>query len=503
MQLGSSGLRALKGGALFHNPPQTRSIHVSPLARPSTAQSGSAVHTLFKQTRTLLSRFVSHLTTPGQLRAPGVPTVARSLYHGPSHPPTIHQGLSLPARYALGRPLGAPHLPRAPAVPRSTTQVGLGLARNFSTGRPVFQNLVENVPVSGRALWEADWEVNMNKERERLRVQRYGKKQELKARKEEMQQPRAVQKALFETTEDSGAEMNVYFPTVVTPEVTTRLLIPLAPTPTSRVPLSVCPPVTSAEHPLLPLPLLGSIHAEHGTHALRVSSLFARLDAARVFDEHGVRCSAHGDPRGLCTLLEVVFEGWDEPRVRGVLGEAGRGWCVLEEVRLGQDAEERARMDEMLETMSDVSGEDVLGLEDHNGPWHDPAQSVVFPTLDLSASFSAIHDSWSAPSPPDVLLLAQSGMSTPLDDLQFHNAWSTIERDLDRRHDSDVDSDIFPEVGSDFSVVNSVVDASWIEAANPNYSPGLMIPGQSSTSESWSGFGERMSETERPTGYLF
>ncbi|KAF9068343.1 hypothetical protein BDP27DRAFT_1364226 [Rhodocollybia butyracea] len=46
------------------------------------------------------------------------------------------------------------------------SQVGLGTARNFSTGRCVFQNLVENVPIAGRSLYEADWEAHMQSERD-------------------------------------------------------------------------------------------------------------------------------------------------------------------------------------------------------------------------------------------------------------------------------------------------------------------------------------------------
>jgi hypothetical protein len=55
--------------------------------------------------------------------------------------------------------MGAPRLPCPPTVPRSITQVELGTARNFTTGRPILQNIadnVHNVPVASRALLEAD-----------------------------------------------------------------------------------------------------------------------------------------------------------------------------------------------------------------------------------------------------------------------------------------------------------------------------------------------------------
>jgi len=82
------------------------------------------------------------------------------------------QSLSLPSRVALRqqsygrqqtRAFGAPqYLPHGPyttnALPRgphAVANIGLGTARNFSSGRPVFQNLVQNVPIVARALNEA------------------------------------------------------------------------------------------------------------------------------------------------------------------------------------------------------------------------------------------------------------------------------------------------------------------------------------------------------------
>ena len=130
--------------------------------------------------------------------------------------------------------------------------------------------------------------------------------------------------------EPTHVELEHYFPAPVVPDVTTYLLIPLAPTPTSRLPLPISPPDSSMTHPLLPFSALASVHIDHGTHALRVSTLFARLEASKVFEEPGVTCTAFGGPNGTCTVLEVKFTGWTQARVRSVLGEAGGGWCVLE-----------------------------------------------------------------------------------------------------------------------------------------------------------------------------
>ncbi|PCH38406.1 hypothetical protein WOLCODRAFT_136250 [Wolfiporia cocos MD-104 SS10] len=485
MQLASTGARALKptgGGAFLHSTP-ARSIHIPSFApRPNAGQATSTAQTLFKQTRTFLSRFVAHLTTPGTLRQP-VHAPARHIFTG--RMPSIQQGLSLSARLALSRPLKAPHLPRPPTIPPSTTQVGLGLARNFSTARPVFQSLAENVPVAGRAFFEADWDVKVNKERERFRLQKAAKRKAQKA-KSHMKPLRDATKKIS-VAEEKKEELDHYFPEAPAPVVTTHLLIPLAPTEAvERLPLSAQPAMSSA-HPLLPLPFIAAMHSAHNTHSLRVSSLFARLDAAHVFEMSGIRYEAHGDPTGLCTLLEIIFEGWDEARVRSVIGEAGRGWCVIDEVREDQEQEEEKHVEEMLEVMSEASSEET--------PWHqsmnvDPARSLVLPTLDFSASFLA------PPSDHPYSSVLDSGMSTPLSDLEFHNAWMSVER-ADARSDA----------VSDARFSSHSAESSWVggQGFEQDARPLDFV----SASDSWLGFGfssefsGRMQEAEGPREQVF
>jgi hypothetical protein len=55
-----------------------------------------------------------------------------------------------------------PWLLLPPSIPCSIAQVGLGTARNFTTGHPIFQSIndkIHNIPVTSRAFLEAD--VNM------------------------------------------------------------------------------------------------------------------------------------------------------------------------------------------------------------------------------------------------------------------------------------------------------------------------------------------------------
>ena len=444
MQLASHGARtAIRNPSNFI--PRTansaaanssRSIHTPSFARiqlrvltPGTTQK------LFTQTRSALARFVAHLTAPG-LRVPNAPSVARS-FHGAAHAQaraTIQQGFSFPVRTALSRPLQSHFLPRAPTVvPRSMTQVGLGTARNFSSGRPIFQNLVENVPVAGRAFYEADWEIKMRKEREMMK--RPKNRQGKKSGSEEMLKPRVrnilLEKETAAKQRTYESELEQYFATPVTPDVTTCLLIPLAPTPTTRAPL---PPFTSDHPSLLPLPALASLHASHSTHALRVSSLFSRLDAANVW-ERGVLCSAysHGtSTEGVCTVLKVEFVGWTKAEVRSVIGESGSGWCVLEEVRR-KDSEE----DLFSETSSVLSGEDEGSRDSVVGM--DPARSFVLPTLDFSSSFLATSSLSPAPSrslsrtPSDIDLFSYANSESDSD------SWSDESSSYLSSTDSQVD----------------------------------------------------------------
>ena len=72
----------------------------------------------------------------------------------------------------------------------------------------------------------------------------------------------------------------------------------------------------------------------------------------------------------------------------------------------------------------------------------DPSASFVLPTLDFSATFPVETGSWArTPSAREIA-------TTPMSDLEFHNAWTSLERDLDATSDtfsdsslSDVDSD--------------------------------------------------------------
>lgn len=281
-------------------------------------------------------------------------------------------------------------------------------------------------------------------------------------------QPAVIATKPAAAEELTKVELDRYFPAPVVPNVTTHLLIPLAPTPTSRLPLQLSPPAHDMAHPLLPLSELSSIHAHHGTHALRVSTLFARLDAAQVFDEPGVTYSAFGGPHGACTVLEVKFVGWTSARVRSVLGEAGTGWCVLDEVRENEHEHESQAMDDALSEMSFDLHSCTSTPAEHQEI--DPAASFVLPTLDFSASFPVETGSWSRTSS------ARDVTVSALDDLEFHNDWTAHEREIDSVLDSLSD--------------DSLSDASFSDIESGGWGDSLVSSHRSSTgTESWVGLG--------------
>ena len=398
MQVASHGARAIRGHVPQLNTlPGTkigasRSIHTTSALRFSSLPQ-AAHHTpasltqrLFSQTKTTFGRYFALLTAPSRVGAPTTPATFRNVGHlARSNAPPIQQTFSAQARQAVGCPFGAYHLPKAPGfAPRSVSHVGLGTARGFHSSRPFFQNLVDNTPVALRAFTEADWELETKGKQPVKMVKR---KETPKAKKtKEMAKP--VEKKVQPTSE-TQVEFDHYFVAPPT-EAITNLLVPLAPTPSSRQPLPSTPSPS-----LIPLSILLDVHTSHELHSLRVSSLFSRLDAAKVWIHPGVSCSVYGDPSGLASIMKIEFKGWTKVQVRAVLGEAGKGWCLMEEFGV-EDLPDSAPVSPTLSGMSTpVSGYSTppFGFDEEDffasDPPHaefdvDPSNSLVIPSLELS-----------------------------------------------------------------------------------------------------------------------
>ena len=256
-------------------------------------------------------------------------------------------------------------MPRSPIlVNRSVSQVGLGTARNFSSGRPVFQNLVQNVPVAGRAFFEVDLDIKMRTENTKRRYLS-NKTKPLQSRRMEMLKSNAPSTTGFlsaplsalssDDIESSDANYSHFFARPPTEPSITTLSIPLSPA-GNRVPLEPSPVISTRD-------LVFSIHDTYSDHSIRVASLFRRLDQADIWNR-GATCDCiDATGEGLPRMLRVRLDGWTERMLRDVIGEAGKGWCEITSVRKVLPVNARPAC---------LSSESV---------------SFMMPTLDFSASF--------------------------------------------------------------------------------------------------------------------
>ena len=124
------------------------------------------------------------------------------------------------------------YIPRVPGtIPQqSTVHIGLGSARNFCSSRNAFQHFIDNVPIAGRAFYEADLDLKkMAKTKENLK--------KMKGKKSQNNKENQLFQVLGETIrnnkkvagETMDKERDIYFPeSSVALGVTTYMLIPLA-----------------------------------------------------------------------------------------------------------------------------------------------------------------------------------------------------------------------------------------------------------------------------------
>lgn len=427
MQLASSGIRgaARNTSNLIPRAPRGvnvsgRSIHIPTQVVSRVKPSQSTTQKLISHTRTLLGQFFAQLTKPGLgARGSYVPSAARSLHGGVNARATIQSRLSLPVRTTLSRPLQGRYFPRAPTVqPFAPTNVGLGAARNFSSGRVLFQNIADNVPIATRAFFEADWDIQKDEGKKGLRLRRKIAAHRIKSAR--VQKENIIS---FDGARKQPGEKNMdkYFPVAEKAPVTTQLLIPLAPS-TAHSTLFIGN--VAEPQPLLPILDIAKINRDHELHSLRVSSLFSRLDAANVWNK-GVECSAYASrasPEGVCDILKVEFSGWTEAEVRSVIGESGTGWCALEEIFVTKedDAFDSDYLSDAGSEMSGIWSSGASSNVDLNASAM-PSDTLVLPTLDFSSSFSARATN---PSFSDISQLSNEYSKVP-------SAWSDASSEFD------------------------------------------------------------------------
>jgi len=351
-------------------------------------------------------------------------------------------------------------------------------------------------------MYEADVDVRKAKDQAKGKMRLVTKYKQTRRRGQMMKENQASRRAqvvAVSEEEEMEEELEHYFSTKPVAAVTTHVLVPLAPTPTTRMPLPSEPASSSR---LLPLSQLGRLHASHSTHALRVSSLFARLDAAGVWTR-GARSEAYGDPSGACTVLRIIFYGWDERQVRQVLGEAGQGWCEIHEVKEWFEDEEALSSG----TVTPVS--DGQLSEFGHGQGIDPAQSFVLPILDFSSAFvesqasSLANSRTSSTTSSPALSRTSSNLST----FTFERSSSRFDNvaSLNDGYESDdSDSDGLSDCSFPSSSSSDGDDASIFGLSASIASVALRSSGASWVGVGFSSrFADRLDDEDRPREVMF
>jgi len=174
-----------------------------------------------------------------------------------------------------------------------------------------------------------------------------------------------------------------------------------------------------------------------------------------VWVDPGVSCSVYGDPSGLASIMKIEFKGWTKAQIRAVLGDAGKGWCLMEEFGV-EDLPESAPLSPALSGISTpFSGcstppygfdeEDSLTGDPSSEFDVDPSNSLVIPSLELSN-----HEVWAdSPRMPEHITISGSS--------------SDSEPDVDYDSDGSIEYDRFSDrsdsTGFGWMVMSSTVGA--------------------------------------------
>ena len=231
-------------------------------------------------------------------------------------------------------------------------------------------------------------------------------------------------------------EFTKYFAEVPSEPFVTTLSIPLAPT-SIRAPLEPSFDSNTYSQVL-------SIHHSFNQHSIRVISLFRRLDRANVWDRGAtVDClDTVGD--GLCRMLNVRMDGWSEETLKGVIGEAGNGWCRITSVRKAP-VQSTAGSDVSLSPPSTINQMDF-----------------IMPTLDFSSSFFALP----LPQCNEPHVIAESSAPSVFEEVGANEGsvgYLTAESDWESMGESALSAEILsnPPSGA-ASDVGDILDDIWI-----------------------------------------
>ncbi|KAG8794878.1 hypothetical protein FRC17_008218, partial [Serendipita sp. 399] len=200
-------------------------------------------------------------------------------------------------------------MPRPQALARPAHEIGLGTTRRFSS-QSAFQHVVENASIRTRAFWEADWARFPDDSRRRL-----------------VRRPiSTVSSRRTPGTRHSSRshDQDHYFSSPTPIKSCTIVELTLQANIASS---------TSYDSPsLLPLHDILENHIVYQARSAEIRAILAALDTIDAWTK-GVTIHTSEDVNGLCTTLQIQFDGWSKDQVRWSLGSlldiAG---CWVEEV---------------------------------------------------------------------------------------------------------------------------------------------------------------------------
>ena len=145
----------------------------------------------------------------------------------------------------------------------------------------------------------------------------------------------------------------------------------------------------------------------------------------------------YGDPSGLASIMKIEFKGWTKAQIRAVLGDAGKGWCLMEELGL-EDLPDSPPLSPALSGISTSlsgystppysfdEGDSLAG--DFSSEFDvDPSNSLVIPSLELSN-----HEVWAdSPRMPEHIIVPGPSSDSELDVAYDSDGSSEYDQSID------------------------------------------------------------------------
>jgi len=208
---------------------------------------------------------------------------------------------------------------RPSAIPRSGHNLGLSSARNFSSSRTVFENVVTNAPFGLRVLGDKD-RLDMRKFKREMKAA-YLKKRQAEAGKGKGRMN------VFDSVKALPTTFDSYFPVTVesaAPHATVQLVLPLNPVNESTTFLSYTEDAESSR--FFSAMLMSDLHMlseMHGNHHARLRNIIRKLEMAGCFEPDPITgedlVQAQLDQDSRCIVVTFSGSRWGMADVRQAL----------------------------------------------------------------------------------------------------------------------------------------------------------------------------------------